>query len=158
LPAAVYRPVVGLLLIVAAWQMARLARPSAPAAEIALARPPFWISLLAGAAIGFVAGMTGIGGGIFIAPLVLSLRWLDMRHTAGLSAVFNLLNSAAALVGLLSTSLSLPGELPLWLAAVAIGAALGSWLGVRHLPPRVLRYLLSALLLVGGGWMIAGGS
>jgi uncharacterized protein len=103
-----------------------------------------------------VAGMTGIGGGIFIAPLVLSLRWLDTRHTAGLSAVFNLLNSAAALAGLLSTSVSLPRELPLWLAAVAIGAALGSWLGVRHLPPRVLRYVLSALLLVGGGWMLSG--
>jgi len=156
LPTSVYRPVVGVLLLVAAWQMARMARTSAPTAEIAPTHPPLWVALLAGAVIGFVAGMTGIGGGIFIAPLVLSLRWLDIRHTAGLSALFNLLNSAAALAGLLTTSLTLPGELPLWLVAVAIGAALGSWLGVRHLPPRVLRYLLSALLLVGGGWMIAG--
>jgi uncharacterized protein len=156
LPASVYRPVVGVLLLVAAWQMAKLARTSTPTAETTLARPPLRIAILAGAAIGFVAGMTGIGGGIFIAPLVLSLRWLDTRHTAGLSAVFNLLNSAAALAGLLSTSVSLPRELPLWLAAVAIGAALGSWLGVRHLPPRVLRYVLSALLLVGGGWMLSG--
>jgi len=156
LPAAVYRSVVGVLLIVAAWQMARLARASTSAGEIAPSHPPLWIPVLAGAAIGFVAGTTGIGGGIFIAPLVLALRWLDMRHTVGLSAVFNLLNSAAALAGLLGTSLSLPGELPLWLAAVAIGAALGSWLGVRHLPPRLLRYVLAALLLVGGGWMLVG--
>jgi hypothetical protein len=88
---------------------------------------------------------------------VLSLRWLNTRHTAGLSALFNLLNSAAALAGLWSTSPRMPDELPVWLAAAAIGAALGSWLGARHLAPSVLRYILAALLLVGGGWMLIGG-
>jgi uncharacterized protein len=157
LPAAVYKPVVGVLLIVAAWQMARLARSARASDQPALAPPPLLASIVAGAVIGFVAGVTGIGGGIFIAPLVLSLRWLDVRHTAGLSALFNLLNSAAALAGLWSTTPRLPGELPLWLAAAAIGAALGSWLGVRHLAPGVLRYILAALLLVGGVWMLVAG-
>ena len=114
------------------------------------------MSVLAGAIIGFVAGVTGIGGGIFIAPLVLALGWPDTRHTAGLSELFNLLNSAAALAGLWSTSTRLPHELPAWLAATAIAAVLGSWLGIRHLPPRALRYILSALLLVGGLWMLVG--
>jgi uncharacterized protein len=41
---------------------------------------------------GIIAGTTGIGGGIFIAPLVLTFGWLGMRQTAGLSALFNLLN------------------------------------------------------------------
>lgn len=85
-------------------------------------------SIIAGAIIGFVAGVTGIGGGIFIAPLVLTLHWLDTRQAAGHSALFNLLNSAAALAGLWKTSLVLPSELPPWLAAVAIGAILGSWM------------------------------
>jgi uncharacterized membrane protein YfcA len=111
-------------------------------------------SIIAGAIIGFVAGVTGIGGGIFIAPLVLTLRWLNTRHAAGLSALFNLLNSAAALAGLWSTSFVLPAELPSWLVAVAIGAILGSWLGVKHLPSVTLRYILSTLLLVGGAWML----
>ena len=75
-----------------------------------------------------------------------------MRHT--LLALLNLLNSAAALVGLWSTSLVLPPELPSWLAAVAVGAIVGSWLGVKHLPSGVLRYVLSALLLLGGVWML----
>ncbi len=155
LPSAIYNPIVGALLVVAAWQMVRSARAAAVTDELAPARPPLLPSVLAGAVIGFVAGVTGIGGGIFIAPLVLALHWLNTRHAAGLSALFNLLNSAAALVGLWSTSPSLPHELPLWLGATALGAILGSWLGVKYLAAAVLRYVLSVLLLVGGSWLLA---
>jgi uncharacterized membrane protein YfcA len=154
LPASIYHPVVGLLLILAAWQMVRSARSAATTDELAPPHPPLGWSIIAGAIIGFVAGVTGIGGGIFIAPLVLTLHWLNTRHAAGLSALFNLLNSAAALAGLWSTSLVFPPELPSWLAAVAVGAILGSWLGVKYLPSSALRYVLSALLLVGGVWML----
>jgi uncharacterized membrane protein YfcA len=154
LPAPIYHPVVGILLILAALQMVRSARSAAVTDELARPHPPLRWSIFAGAIIGFVAGVTGIGGGIFIAPLVLTLHWLKTRHAAGLSALFNLLNSAAALAGLWSTSLIFPAELPSWLAAGAVGAILGSWLGVKHLPSGVLRYTLSALLLVGGIWML----
>jgi uncharacterized protein len=154
LPAAIYKPVVGTLLIVAAWRMARSALSAASFDERAPPHPPLLPAITAGAVIGFVAGVTGIGGGIFIAPLILTLHWLNTRHAAALSAIFNLLNSAAALAGLWTTSLKLPPQLPSWLVAVAIGAILGSWLGVKHLPPGVLRYVLSALLLVGGVWML----
>lgn len=154
LPTSIYQPVVGVLLIVAAWRMAKSARSAASIDERPLPQPPLLPALIAGAAIGFVAGVTGIGGGIFIAPLVLTLHWLNTRYAAGLSAIFNLLNSAAALAGLWSASLILPPDLPSWLAAAAVGAMLGSWLGVKHLPPRVLRYILSVLLLVGGIWML----
>jgi uncharacterized membrane protein YfcA len=156
LPPAIYRPVVGVLLIVGAWQMARLARTAAAIDEPAAAPPPLLPSIIVGAVIGFVAGVTGIGGGIFIAPLVLSLRWLSTRHAAGLSALFNLLNSAAALAGLWSASRVLPPDLPLWLVATAIGAIIGSWLGARHLPAGVLRAVLAVLLLIGGFWMLLG--
>jgi hypothetical protein len=154
LPAAIYHPVVGALLIVAAWRMARSAGSAAAIDERTPPHPPLLPSLIAGAIIGFVAGVTGIGGGIFVAPLVLSLHWLNTRHAAGLSAIFNLLNSAAALAGLWGASLVLPPELPSWLGAAAVGAIFGSWLGVKHLPPAILRYLLSSLLLVGGVWML----
>ena len=154
LSASIYKPVVGALLIVAAWRMAKSARLAASTDERTPPHPPLLPSIVAGAVIGFVAGVTGIGGGIFVAPLVLTLHWLNTRHAAGLSAIFNLLNSAAALAGVWSTSLILPPQLPSWLVSVAIGAILGSWLGVKHLPPAVLRYLLSALLLVGGAWML----
>jgi uncharacterized membrane protein YfcA len=135
-------------------QMVRSARSAAATDELAPPHPPLGSSIIAGAIIGFVVGVTGIGGGIFIAPLVLTLHWLNTRHAAGLSALFNPLNSAAALAGLWSTSLVLPSELPSWLGAVAVGAILGSWLGAKHLPSGILRYILSALLLVGGVWML----
>jgi uncharacterized protein len=154
LPASIYNPVVGVLLIVAAWRMARSAGLAASLDERTPRRPPLLPSIIAGAIIGFVAGATGSGGGIFIAPLVLTLHWLNTRHAAGLSAIFNLLNSAAALAGLWSTSLIWPAEFPFWLVAVAIGGTLGSWLGVKHLAPNVLHYILATLLLVGGVWML----
>jgi uncharacterized membrane protein YfcA len=154
LPAAIYNHVVGALLIVAAWRMAKSARFAASIDQHASPHPPLLPSIIAGAIIGFVAGVTGIGGGIFVAPLVLTLQWLNTRNAAGLSAIFNLLNSAAALAGLWSRSLILPPQLPSWLVAVAVGAILGSWLGAKHLPPGVLRYILSTLLLVGGVWML----
>ena len=154
LPASVYNPLVGVLLIVAAWRMAELARLAASFDERTPPHPPMLLSIIAGAIIGFVAGVTGIGGGIFVAPLVLTLHWLNTRHAAGLSAIFNLLNSAAALAGLWGTSPTLPPQLPSWLLAVAMGAILGSWVGVKHLPTGVLRYILSALLLVGGVSML----
>lgn len=154
LPAAIYNHVVGVLLIVAAWQMAKSARFAASIDQHTSPHPPLLPSLIAGAIIGFAAGVTGIGGGIFVAPLVLNLQWLNTRNAAGLSAVFNLSNSAAALAGLWSRSLILPPQLPSWLVAVAVGAILGSWLGAKHLPPGMLRYILSALLLVGGVWLL----
>jgi uncharacterized protein len=154
LPASIYNPMVGVLLIVAAWPMARSAPLASTIDERMRPHPPLLPSIIAGAVIGFVAGVTGIGGGIFVAPLVLTLHWLNTRHAAGLSAIFNLLNSAAALAGLWGTSLVLPPQLPSWLVAVAIGAIVGSSMGVKHLPPGVLRYILSALLLIGGVWML----
>jgi uncharacterized protein len=147
---SVYEPLVGALLILAAWQMVRSARGAARIDEILSTRPPFLPSLFAGAGIGFVSGLTGVGGGIFLAPLVLTFRWAETRQTAAISAVFNLLNSAAALAGLLVRLPVLPSALPLWLLAVGCGAIVGSWLAVQRLPPTALRYILSVLLLVAG--------
>jgi uncharacterized membrane protein YfcA len=154
IPTSVYFPLVGVLLLAAAWQMFRSARSATVSDNLEPTHAPLAGSMLVGGVIGFVAGMTGIGGGIFIAPLVLMLGWLSARQTAGLSALFNLLNSAAAFAGLWSTSLVFPPELPWWLAAVAISAIFGTWLGIKLLTPRPLRNLLGVLLLTGGLWML----
>jgi uncharacterized membrane protein YfcA len=98
LSSIVYHPVVGVLLLIAAWQMARSARRSSASAKENT--PPVLPSLITGGRIGFVAGVTGIDGGILLAPLMLMLSWADAREIAAASAAFNLLNSAAALAGL----------------------------------------------------------
>lgn len=153
LPASVYHPVVGALLLVAAWQIARSAH--APKREGAAAYPPLLPSLFGGAVIGFIAGVTGIGGGILLAPLMLTLGWGGTRQTAAVSALFNLLNSAAALAGLCWKLGTFPALSPWWIVAVVLGGLIGSWLAVRHLPTWILRYALAALLLVAGVRMLA---
>jgi uncharacterized membrane protein YfcA len=154
LPATLYQPVVGILLLVASLQMARSALSATQWDRQAASTPPFLPSLLAGAGIGFVSGVTGVGGGIFLAPLVLTFGWIETRQASAVSAVFNLMNSAAALAGVWATMPGLPVALPWWFLAVGVGGLIGSWLGVQHLPAKVLRYILALLLLAAGVRMI----
>jgi len=155
LPEAVYQPVVGLLLLLAALQMARSARTAEQDDRRAPVHPPFLAGLLAGGALGFISGVTGVGGGIFLAPLVLTMVWAASRQTAAIAATFNLFNSASALTGVWATMVSLPPSLPLWLAAVGLGGIAGSWLSIRFIKPAVLRILLGVLLATAGIRMIA---
>jgi uncharacterized protein len=155
LPPAVYQPTVGALLLLAAFQMIRSANAAGLRDQGAPQNPPFALSLLAGGAIGFVSGITGVGGGIFLAPLVLSLGWVETRQASAVSAAFNLLNSAAALAGAWATMPLLPIALPWWLLSVGLGAAVGSWLGVHRLPPKALRMILAILLFASGLRMVA---
>lgn len=150
LSAEVYQPVVGALLLVAAIPMIRSAHSAAEKDREASTEPPFLPALLAGAVIGFISGITGVGGGVFLAPLVLTLGWIETRQASAVSAVFNLLNSAAALAGVWATAPGLPDALPLWFVAVGLGGLVGSWLGVRYLPAPVLRYILALLLGTAG--------
>jgi uncharacterized protein len=99
LPASIYQPVVGVLLLLAAFQMMRSARFAGLADETAPRQPPFMASVLVGGIVGFISGITGVGGGIFLAPLVLWFGWVETRQAAAVSATFNLLNSATALAG-----------------------------------------------------------
>jgi uncharacterized protein len=152
LPAYVYHPVVGALLLLAAWRIARSARHAVTDEETRT--PPPVLSISAGALIGFVAGVTGIGGGILLAPLILAGRWATARKTVAMSAAFNLLNTAAALAGLWVTASAFVAPPSWWLLAVICGGSLGSWLGVRGLPTWAVRYALAALLLVAGVRML----
>ncbi len=156
LPPHLYQPVVGVVLLLAAAQMIRSARDASTSVAMRVVDPPFLPSLAAGGAVGFIAGLTGAGGGIFLAPLILLCGWVGVRQSAAVSAAFNLLNSAAALAGAWATLGALPHELPWWLLAAGIGGTLGSWLGAERLPPNSLRYILAALLLVSGARMVIG--
>jgi uncharacterized protein len=148
-----YRPLVGLLLWAAAarlfWQPSRLARrePHPPSPAIALP---------AGAGLGLLAGLTGTGGGIFLSPLIILFGWEDARRTSGVVAGFIFINSLAGLAGNLASVRSLPGELPILIAAVAAGALVGTWLGAGRLPkPRLLQGLGLVLAIAGAKLIFA---
>ncbi|PNG25296.1 sulfite exporter TauE/SafE family protein [Methylocella silvestris] len=153
LPAHAYYPIVGALLLIAAFQLARPARQQ-DAGKLPPAAPPFFLSLLTGAAIGFVSGVTGTGGGVFLAPVILLMNWVEIRHAAAVTAAYNLLNSVAALLGAYATLRALPPVLPWWLVAAAIGGAIGATFGNRYLPDKALRHILAALLAVSGTKLI----
>ena len=155
LPSEIYQPIVGALLLIAAYQMLRTSKGAAQRDQAASTFPPFLPSLLVGGLIGFGSGITGVGGGIFLAPLILMLGWAQTRQTAAIAAAFNLLNSTAALVGAWATTATVPVELPMWLAGVAVGAFIGSWAGAKYLRSETLRILLAVLLLAAGTRMVA---
>jgi len=150
LPEQVYFPVVGIVLVLSAIQMGRSASRSVPSIQTVAVAPPVVAALATGAAIGFISGMTGTGGGVFLAPIILGMNWGTVRQTAATTAVYNLLNSAAALIGAYSTWSDIPCELPFWLLAVVAGGSIGAYVGSRFFPDRMLRTILSLLLLVSG--------
>lgn len=153
LPAHVYYPVVGIILILSGVQMIRSAMSKKVAVE-ATDNPPFLPALLTGAVIGFVSGTTGTGGGIFLAPIILAMNWVSLRRTAAVTAAYNLLNSAAALAGAYASIKTIPSALPVWLVAVGFGGIVGSLIGSRYLSDRTLRIILAAVLLVSGAKLL----
>lgn len=147
LPADLYRPLVGAVLLMAAVRFGVTAGQQRP--EFA-PRAPWSAAVLSGAAIGLLAGLTGTGGGIFLTPLLLAAGWAGTRHAAGTSVLFVLANSLSGLAGNLGAVGNLPAALPLWLAVVAVGGAIGSELGSRRLPAPWVRRALAAVLVVAG--------
>jgi uncharacterized membrane protein YfcA len=143
LPAEIFKPVVAVILL---WAAALLLwRPPPPMAQ-PVKTPPLLASLGAGAAIGLLSGLIGIGGGIFLAPLLILKGWANPKVTAALSSAFILANSLAALVGVLSHSRVFPVLLPVWMGVVALGGWIGADVGAKRLSPGTLQRLLAGIL------------
>jgi uncharacterized protein len=153
LPEEIFYPIIGGILVLSAAQMFRSAWKQRQSSQDEKA-PPFLPALLTGAGIGLVSGITGTGGGIFLAPIILTMGWVSARRTGAVTAAYNLLNSAGALVGASSVWTNAPPSLPLWLVFVAAGGAIGAFAGVRFLPERALKMTLGLILLVSGLRMI----
>lgn len=103
-----------------------------------------------------LAGMTGIGGGVFLSPLLLLLRWTDVRETAAVSSAFIVLNSTSGLLAAVGShglewQLLVPA-----LFAVLAGAFFGARAGARWFRPSTVRWMLALVLLLAGGKLLAG--
>jgi len=150
LPAPGLKFALGLVLLFSAANF--LLRPTADAAQPP-ARP---VALASGAGIGLLAGMTGTGGGIFLTPLLIHLRWAPVKAAAAVSALFILVNSAAGLAGTVGAAHGRDGPalaLPLAMAVVA-GGAIGSYYGSRRFPHASIKRFLAAVLTIAGSKLV----
>lgn len=145
LPNPVYRQVVALTLLVAAFRLLTHAAPPPGAGRRPL-HPA--VGAACGAAIGLLSGMTGVGGGIYLTPLLLFTRWAETKQAAGISAAFILVNSIAGLAGHSTASGTLPHALPAFAVAAVTGGLIGSTLGSRRLGSPAFRRLLGVVLVV----------
>ena len=142
----IYKTITGLVFLVAAVALA-FQRTS----DGELKRPtPLRGAISIGAVIGFVSGLTGVGGGLFLAPLLIALQWASPKQTAALSAPFNLANSVLGLLGVMYA-----GQVPTaqtWLYAIAAvaGAIIGTSVGLRWLSQTMTRYILAVVLGAAG--------
>lgn len=147
LPTHWYKPLVGILLLYAVFYsfrrsyQANLPAPQAPSAVVLA---------MVGAFLGLLSGLTGVGGGIFLSPLLLRMNWAPVRMISGISAMFILVNSVSGLLGVMSRHPSMSDSLPYWVIAVVIGGYIGATLGSRHLNVALIQRFLSVVLLISG--------
>lgn len=148
----IYHCLLGLTILAAA---CRLAFDVGAASEGA-GRPPLGAALALGAAIGTLSGMIGIGGGIFLSPILLLAGWAGPKETGAASACFIVINSIAGLIPRLVRG-DAPADLG-WLtllAAAFAGGVAGSWAGAQRWSSLALRRVLAAVLLTAGGKLLA---
>lgn len=141
-----YKTVTGLVLLLAAAILAlRRAGDGAPD------RPtPLWGAVSVGAAVGFVSGLTGVGGGVFLAPLLIASHWASPKQTAALSAPFILANSVVGLVGAVYAGQTPAADTWLFALAALGGAMIGTIVGLRWLSQTTTRYVLVVILGAAG--------
>lgn len=96
--------------------------------------------------LGFFSGLIGIGGGIILSPLIILLKWGNMKQTAAVSAAFILVNSLAGLVGQASGGIRLAPETGIMLPIAILGGMVGSYTGSTKFTNKILRIALSFVL------------
>ena len=150
LPPHLYRPVLGAILIFAAWRL--FVRTERPDGEI---RPPALpVAMIIGAVLGFFSGLIGVGGGIFLSPLMVLLGWARVREVSGIAVLFILVNSVAGLLGHVSSLQHVPEYAPLLAIMALAGGTLGALGGSRHLPVAAILKAMAMVLVIAGGKML----
>ena len=113
-----------------------------------LKKSNFYLSMLIGAAIGFLSGLVGIGGGIILSPVLLLLKWPDMKQTAAISALFIFVNSLSGLTGQLTKGINFSNDMFLYVAIAFAGGICGAYFGSLKFRQTILKNLLAVVLLV----------
>lgn len=143
-PEPVFKLILALALLFGAWRLV-----FGGAVDESLVRePPLPASLALGGSLGFLSGLIGIGGGIFLTPLLILFRWTAAKPAAAISAAFIFVNSLSGLAGFLMKGGSVPKLTWLMLPAVLAGGTLGSAWGSSRAGSPALRRALAVVLVI----------
>ena len=145
LPTHLFKVVLGVVLLYSAMRFFIQSKQT-----LQIQEPPRTQALAAGAGIGFLSGLTGTGGGIFLTPLLLFMGWADAKRAAAVSALFVLVNSISGFAGNFSATKSLPPFIIPLLVAAALGGSLGSYFGSRRIQSATIKRLLALVLFIAG--------
>lgn len=152
LPNHAYKSIVGLCLIYAAWTIFFYRAKITDDVTVKPVAKPALLGL--GAGLGLLSGLTGVGGGIFLSPILLFFAWAKTRVISGVAAAFILVNSISGLLGVFTKSPALPAGLAYWAAAAILGGWIGAEFGSRRLANPTIRKLLAVVLVFAGGKML----
>ena len=146
-----YYCLLAVALLAAGWFLARArsAGLESPCREVQLP-----LALAVGGALGLLAGMTGIGGGVFLTPLLIFLNWTPAKVAGGISALFIVVNSIAGLAALGNGALIWQPVFVLAVVLGIIGALLGTWLGVNRWRTLTFRRALASVLWIAAGKLL----
>jgi uncharacterized protein len=146
LPSTIYKPIVGVVLLYSAYRFISVK----PQEEKPPRRYNKLLAVLVGGLIGFLSGLTGTGGGIFLSPLILFAGWTTVKGASGTAAIFIFFNSTFGLLGNIGSVNHLPAVLPLYIAFVLCGAFIGTRFGIHYFAHTGVKRALGVVLLIAG--------
>ncbi|MCH2230062.1 MAG: sulfite exporter TauE/SafE family protein [Crocinitomicaceae bacterium] len=141
---SVYKIILGVLLIFAILKMLNiLGKPNDSNKPII-----FPLAIIIGAFIGFFSGLIGIGGGIILSPVILLLKWGNVKEAATVSALFIWVNSASGILGQYAAGFKLDENAMLYVIIALIGGFAGGYYGSSKINNQNLRHLLALVLIL----------
>lgn len=149
LPPEIYRPALGMVLLFAAWRLFVRRKYL----DYDARTPNILLAMAVGGVLGFASGLIGVGGGIFLSPLMILLRWAQVKEVSGIAALFILVNSISGLLGHVSSLQHVPEYAPLLAGFALLGGTIGAVCGSRHLPIATILKAMSCMLVMAGGKM-----
>jgi len=143
-----FKLVAGLFLVIAAILL--VVREYSRSKETEIKKMHLQYGLGIGGAIGLISGLIGVGGGIFLSPIIISANWTSVKKASGIAAMFILCNSVAGLSGHLAGLNKIDHYIIYWIPGVVLGGLLGSHLGTVKLNTKVIIACLFIVLLTAG--------
>ena len=146
LPSDIYKPIVGVILLYSAYRFITVKKED----EKPTVQYKFVYAVTTGIIIGFLAGLTGTGGGIFLSPLIIFAAWTTTKGASGTVAFFIFFNSLFGLMGNITSLAAIPPTLPLFGGAALLGGIIGSRIGIHYFQHTAIKRTLGLVLLIAG--------